>query len=126
MEKLAKKLTKWLLNRHLAEAIPRARVLSGLCCEFPGFGLKISPHQDPLPFTVLISTSEISFQETSLGAEVKTNVVAIRAERAALPHLQTPSISFPSRTKQGGEEAGHREVLGREGKSRMRDLQIQT
>lgn len=64
MEKLAKKLTKWLLNRSLHEAIPGTQALSGLCWGFPWFDLKISTGQDSLPFTVLISISKISFQET--------------------------------------------------------------
>jgi len=66
------------------------------------------PHQNSLPFTVLISTSEISFQETGLGAEEKTNVDALRAEKAALPHLQTLSISFLSRTEQHGRRLATR------------------
>lgn len=85
MEKLAKKLTKWLLNRRLHEAIPGARALSGLGREIPRFDLKVSPHQDSPPSTVLISTSEMSFQETSLGAEEKTNVGAVGLRKQPCP-----------------------------------------
>lgn len=130
MEKLAKKLTKWPLNRRLHEAIPGARALSGLCREIPRFDPKVSPHQDCPPSTVLISTSEMCFQETRLGAEEKTNVGAIGAEKAALPigrHRPSPSLPEQSSMEGGWPQGSARQRRPRRrGKSGVRDLQIQT
>lgn len=79
MGKLAKNLTKWLLSRSLRESTPGPHAPSVLGWSFPEVPRSFC-HGETLP-SRSGSISEMSIHGTSLGAEEKTNVVALTWKR---------------------------------------------